>query len=267
MPHARKHALTLQKSAPIVQRSKVEVQGERGSQSSLLRDAIHIRSLSPGKESTPERDESKQDVEACQPVGSEMADVQLTSPPQQYSPSATTGKKRPLLPPKPAILPHTTGLPDKPPHSANKKPLNRLPPQHHVTPPEKSVTSQHVDKKFVIDMTSGDPVVSLPPALQAPPSSPPTTFRPSMLRPSKTSTSVLARQEQMIDALIKGRESNSRSGQPENNPHESGHSRTSGVKDKTANKKVPLLPPTASHQRRVALKHSSTNNVPQPTSA
>ena len=236
----------------------MEVQGDIGSHSLLLRDAIHIRGLSPGKESTAEKDESKQDVEPSKSAGSEMADVQLTSSPQQYSPPATTGKKRPLLPPKLAIVPHTTVLPDKPLHFANRKPHNHLPPQRHVTPP---VTSQHVDEKFVIDMTSGNPVVSLPPVLQALPSSPPITLRPSMLRPSKTSTSVLARQERMIDELIKGRESNSRSDKPGYNSHGSDDGRAPGVRD---NKKVPLLPPTA---RGGALKQPPIDNLPQPTSA
>ena len=226
IPHTRKQALTLQKSAPVMQRSKVEAQGERGDRSSLLRDVAHTHGLLPGKGSTVEKDESEQDAMANKPVGSEIPDVGLTSPPQHYSPPATTGKKRPLLPPKPAILPVTSILPDKPLHIASRKPL---PPQRHIVACEKSVPSQHnMDKKFVIDVTNGVPVVSLPPALQAPPSPPPTTLHPSMLRPSKTSMAVLARQEQMINELIKGRES-----------------RASGAKDRGQSKKVPLLPPTA----------------------
>ena len=253
LPRITKTPLALQKSAPIVQRSSVVAQGEKGDRNSLLLDTPHMH-LDKKQETSHDHDSKHASPNAVDPP--DILDVPLTLPQQPYSPTTVPayGKtKKPLPPPKHFILPdkfllgqtahkkpRTQGLRDKNIHHQQN-----IPPE---SPLKKSIMNDDNDKKFVIN---GEPVVSLPPALQHPSPSPPAaTFFPSMLKPSKNSTgvrsSVLARQELMIEEMIRGGGASGRLRHTQGQHHNPHTSET--VPGFEASRKVPLLPPIMSQK-------------------
>ena len=266
--------LALRKSAPVVQRSRAEAQGEEGNRNSLRCESAHAQLvesqalLDIGSDRAPDTDAKP--AASAEPAKPERK-VSVSSIPRKPNPPLlvpTPGKaKKPLIPPKQVLLPNKPALLG---HTAHKRP--HLP---HTTrnrrvvlpsrPPDKSLDDL---EKFVIDMSGGEPVVSLPPVLQQapPPSPPPTTFFPSMLKPTKNTagggvrSSVLTRQEQMIEEMIRGgsrfRPSAGQTSQPapesgvESNPGDHG-------------RKVPMLPPTRTEDEKII----TSSQKPMPTSA
>ena len=270
-PLRRKTPLSLPKSAPVVQRSKVEAQGEKGDRNSLrdtarslLENSIdHTVKLS-ACHSNLKRSSSEED-------GSQGLDIPPTALQQRsHSPPAVApvGRtKRPLLPTKQAILPN------KPPlgHTSHSKlkPRGKTSHPHQTVLPQnkKSKMDNSTRERFAIDMVNGQPVVSLPPSLQSPqtpqqtPSPPATTFYPSMLKPinspstAQSSRLALVRQEQKIEEMIRG--------------GGGGGAKTSVREGGADGRKVPLLPPTVkkntpSNQR--LRRSSSVENIPMFTS-
>ena len=290
---SRKTPLALRKSAPVVQRSRAEAQGVGGDRNSLCHDSAHallvesqalldkpddIGSITvtttvpiANSETATTPVVATSGSEIVKPETKEQPPLLTPRPHTPTSPEAHSKAKKPMIPPKQVLLP------DKPllGHTAHKRPrpanTNR---QRRVVPPIKPLQKPLYDaEKFVIDTSSGEPVVSLPPALQqelspplsgSPPTNPPqATFFPSMLRPARTTeaaaaggsgvvgvrSSVLARQEQMIEEMIRtggsshGHQISAKQSSPISHIAES-HAVESEVGSEGAQgRKIPLLPP------------------------
>ena len=251
--------LSLRKSAPVVQRSKAEAQGVGGDRNSLCRDSAHAllvesqallqeksgsaEEINTRKSTTPEPEMTTKDPLPSVPL----------KPHPPASPEPASKAKKPMLPPntvllpdKPALLGQISHKRPRPPHTTRQRRVVPL-----LKPPNKALEDP---EKFVIDMGSGEPVVSLPLVLlqqgQPPPSPPPATFFPSMLKPTAGSgvrSSVLTRQEKMIDEMIRsGGASHSRQMAADRKKPGSSHSEsesTEGEGGPDSARKVPLLPP------------------------
>ena len=278
----------------MVQRSKAQAHGKRGDWNSLC-DSAHSSLVesqavlgncdksgeieTTAKPTTPEP-VVKRDVAKERPVPTLP---QKPQPPPQVKSGPGNKAKKPqvppkqvLLPDKPAVAARTTYKKPTPPHTTQlRKPV---PPRVKLSS-NKSLDDQ---EKFVIDVSSGQPVVSLPPVWQQQqysPSPPPTTFFPSMLKPSKSSvgggvgvrSSVLAQQEQMIEEMIiSGAGSRQATTRMKQNPAPSPPRPTTGNSATEQSRKVPLLPPTTKSQAVVRPRSPTTQhkmNVALPTSA
>ena len=260
---ARKSPLDLRKSAPIVKRSSVEARGEKGECKFFNRDSMHSLWLASGEKNRTEKEATNSSPDVAKLEVSPTIPSPLHSP--LYSPTALSRKHSPTGRPKKPIIPlKQVILPDRPMlgTTAHKmpQPRHRTSPQHRpLAPPplhpiKQPTTNEEV--KFVIDISNGEePVVSLPPALQQqqqPPSPPPTTFFPSMLKPLKHSgmgvrSSVLARQEVMIEEMIKNRERFRHAPDYHNSTPTITHTELASKNEEGhgggGGRKVPLLPP------------------------
>jgi hypothetical protein len=283
----RKTPLALRKSLPVVQRSKAQAHGERGDRNSHCDSAhshlVESQALLRNSDKTGDSGTAKPSTTPEPVIKPEVKERPVPTIPRKplpplLVPSAPAKAKKPAVPPKqvllpdkPAVLTRTTLKKPQPPSHTTRPRKAVLPP---VKFPSKSLDNQ---EQFVIDMSSGQPVVSLPPVLQQshPPSPPPATFFPSMLRPSKSSlgggvgirSSVLARQEQMIEEMIRSgagsTQATNRTKQNTAAPPQPGNSVAE------TGRKVPLMPPPtkSTDQRGVAPTTQHKLNVALPTSA
>lgn len=266
IPYIRKQGLTLQKSAPIVRRSTAEAQGEKGDRNSLCHNSALSHLLE--SQAPVEKINPPSDNEVELPSGMSKPEVPHVIPTQSHSPPAHSEiSKRPKIPSKPAILPDMPLLG----HTAHRRGRDRTTRPRRVIPPPLPMKPAIEMEKFVIDVSNGDPVVSLPLALQQqvqePPSPPAATFYPSMLKPNKNSTgirsSVLARQERMIEEMIKGgsgfRQTTKQYSTPTSPNRDSATFKNSTAQH--SNRKVPLLPPSTIKQKTLPNPNSPKTGI------
>ena len=290
LPKTKKEPLLQKRSTPIMQ-SKIETHFTKRNSITLsyeLEPEAANKLPRPEKENTARlTSNSPTHIWRRNNHTSESKDSKTTElktpisiPPRPYSPPVVGGSNKPPLPKKPMSLPSVSLLPDKPilGHTAHRRLAHGRNRNTHrrVIP--------GLPQNFVIDVDAeGGPVVSLPPSMQppaptAPTSPPPATFYPSMLRPVKNSSmvraSVFMRQDMLVSELKGGgrqapaecKSSSSSAAQMQQDSAE----RDAGEGEE--GRKVPILPPVnpsgspSNQHRNLKLKRSGALRSSNPSS-